>query len=64
MQDSWSSIEAVVNVLGAGQPHCVPGPLPPNCTGERTKRPFSQPLLMKHVELPRQARDERKENVL
>ena len=33
-QDSWSSIEALVNVMGAGQPHCIPGPLPSNCTGD------------------------------
>jgi len=31
-QDSWSSIQALVDVMGAGQPTCVQGPLPPNCT--------------------------------
>ena len=34
-QDSWSSIQAVVNVMGAGQPRCTPGPLPTNCTGDK-----------------------------
>ena len=34
-QDSWSSIQAVLNVMGAGQPHCTEGPLPANCTGDK-----------------------------
>eukprot|EP01047_Picozoa_sp_COSAG01_P037120 COSAG01_NODE_2930_length_6835_cov_82.625891_5_plen_282_part_00 len=33
-QDSWQSIEMLVNVMGAGQPSCVPGPLPANCTSD------------------------------
>ena len=31
-QDSWASIQALVDVMGAGQPVCRTGPLPANCS--------------------------------
>lgn len=31
-QPDWSSMQQVIEVMGAGQPTCIPGPLPPNCT--------------------------------
>ena len=34
-QDSWSSIAQVLNVMGAGQPDCIPGALPANCTTDQ-----------------------------
>lgn len=31
--DTWESMAAIIEHLGAGQPECLPGPLPANCTG-------------------------------
>ena len=31
-QPSWASVKSIIDELGAGQPHCIPGPLPANCT--------------------------------
>ena len=33
VQDSWESVAAIIQAIGAGQPECIPGPLPVNCTG-------------------------------
>jgi hypothetical protein len=33
VQATWQSVESIVEEIGAGQPECVPGPLPSNCTG-------------------------------
>ena len=33
VQASWESVESIVEEIAAGQPDCVPGPLPANCTG-------------------------------
>lgn len=33
VQDSWESVAAIIQAIGAGQPNCIPGPLPINCTG-------------------------------
>ena len=33
VQDSWESVAAIIQAIGAGQPDCIPGPLPVNCTG-------------------------------
>jgi len=41
VQDSWSSVASIIGEIGAGQPECKPGPLPPNCTG-RLRGSFSE----------------------
>jgi alpha-galactosidase len=33
IQASWGSLAGIIEEIGAGQPECVPGPLPANCTG-------------------------------
>jgi hypothetical protein len=33
VQDSWASVAGIIAEIGAGQPECKPGALPPNCTG-------------------------------
>lgn len=33
VQDSWESVAGIIQAIGAGQPTCIPGPLPVNCTG-------------------------------
>jgi len=32
VQDSWSSVTGIIAEIGAGQPKCIAGPLPKNCT--------------------------------
>ena len=32
IQASWGSLSAAIEMIGAGQPDCLPGPLPANCT--------------------------------
>ena len=33
-QPSWVSVKSIIDELGAGQPICLPGPLPTNCTSD------------------------------
>ena len=33
VQSTWESITGIIAEVGAGQPHCIDEPLPPNCTG-------------------------------
>ena len=33
VQDSWESVAAIIQAIGAGQPECIPGPLTVKCTG-------------------------------
>ena len=33
VQDSWESVAGIIQAIGAGQPDCIQGPLPVNCTG-------------------------------
>ena len=33
VQASWGSLSSIIEEIGAGQPECTPGPLPPNCSG-------------------------------
>ena len=33
VDDSWESVAGIIANIGAGQPECVPGPLPKNCSG-------------------------------
>jgi len=32
VQDTWESVKGILDQLGAGQPVCIPGSLPANCT--------------------------------
>eukprot|EP01045_Picozoa_sp_COSAG04_P011857 COSAG04_NODE_777_length_10358_cov_1284.125061_5_plen_76_part_00 len=32
---TWESVAAIVEHIGAGQPECLPGPLPAECLGWR-----------------------------
>lgn len=31
VQDTWASVQGIIDEIGAGQPTCIPGPLPADC---------------------------------
>ena len=33
IQASWGSLSGIIEEIGAGQPDCIPGPLPASCHG-------------------------------
>ena len=37
-QDEWASVASIIEEIGAGQPACIPGPLPAACYGGRQGR--------------------------